>query len=201
MGGEITLQSVIGTGSRFTLTLPRSAEESEFTRVRRGRGDPPFAPSRVAAVDARVAALVLVVEDNEDNLFTLRQILATLSVELQAATSGREAIEYCRRRRPDLILMDMQMPGMSGLQATGAIRALPGGPTIPIIALTAQARQGDRERILAAGCDDYLSKPIEPKVLLAAIQRLLSRRGDNIDGRGRTGTAEEEEHGAHTAGR
>ena len=193
---------MVGTGSRFTLTLPRSLA---VPAVARGDEDATSSDRARAprASDGQPArdTLVLVVEDNEDNLFTMRQILAPLALELHAATSGREAIEYCRRRRPDLILMDMQMPGMSGLQATGAIRALPGGPSIPIIALTAQAMKGDRERILAAGCDDYLSKPIQPKVLLAAIKNLLSRRGDNLDGRGRTGTAEEEEHGAHTAGR
>src|SRR6185295_10086189 len=121
---------------------------------------------------------ILIVEDNEDNLFTLRQILAVLSVELVAASSGREAIDYCRRRLPDLIIMDMQMPGMSGLQATGAIRGLPGGSTIPIIALTAQAMKGDRERILAAGCDEYLAKPIQPRMLLAVIERLLGADQD-----------------------
>jgi len=117
------------------------------------------------------------------------------------ASTGREAIEYCRRRLPDVIIMDMQMPGMSGLQATGAIRALPGGPTIPIVALTAQAMKGDRERILAAGCDEYLPKPIQPKVLLATIKRLLTRRGEAVGGRGEQQPAEEGEHGTHTPGR
>jgi signal transduction histidine kinase/CheY-like chemotaxis protein len=145
-------------------------------------------------------ASILIVEDNEDNLFTLRQILASLSVELVTAASGREAIEYCRRRLPDMIIMDMQMPGMSGLQATGAIRTLPGGPTIPIVALTAQAMKGDRERILAAGCDEYLSKPIQPRVLLDAIKRLLSRRAADAHGDGAQ-PPEEEEHGTHTPGR
>jgi signal transduction histidine kinase/FixJ family two-component response regulator len=144
---------------------------------------------------------ILIVEDNEDNLFTLRQILANLLVDLVTASTGREAIEYCRRRLPDVIIMDMQMPGMSGLQATGAIRALPGGPTIPIIALTAQAMKGDRERILAAGCDEYLPKPIQPKVLLATIKRLLTRRGEAVGGRGEQQPAEEGEHGTHTPGR
>src|SRR5207253_7863505 len=133
-------------------------------------------------------------------LFTLRQMLAPLAVNLVTASSGREAIDYCRRRLPDLITMDMQMPGMSGLQATGAIRMLPGGATIPIIALTAQAMKGDRERILAAGCDEYLSKPIQPKTLLSVVKRLLRRRAD-----GAQDIADrhdnQEEHGTHTSGR
>ena len=138
--------------------------------IARARGGARARPRAAAARDSSI----LIVEDNEDNLFTLRQILGDLLVELVTAASGREAIEYCRRRLPDVIIMDMQMPGMSGLQATGAIRALPGGPTIPIVALTAQAMKGDRERILAAGCDEYLAKPIQPKVLLAVVKRLLA---------------------------
>ena len=221
MGGDIAVESVVGAGSRFTLTLPRSLEvaaseaEVRADHVGRGRGEAARSDALAAARRAGHAAVqprdveapsprgtsILIVEDNEDNLFTLRQILATLSLEMAAVASGREAIEYCRRRVPDLILMDMQMPGMSGLQATGAIRSLPGGPAIPIIALTAQAMKGDRERILAAGCDDYLSKPIQPKVLLAAIKRLLSRSGENMDGRRGAGATEEEEHGANPAGR
>jgi CheY-like chemotaxis protein len=118
------------------------------------------------------------VEDNEDNLFTLRQVLARLPLEIETATTGRQAIEHCRRNLPDLVIMDMQMPGMSGLQATGAIRALPGGDSVPILALTAQAMKGDRERILAAGCDKYLSKPVQPKALVEVVQRLLRRGGD-----------------------
>ena len=65
------------------------------------------------------------------------------------------------------------MPGMTGLQATGAIRALPGGAEIPIVALTAQAMKGDRERILAAGCDEYLAKPVQPNELISVVERLL----------------------------
>jgi CheY-like chemotaxis protein len=69
--------------------------------------------------------------------------------------------------------MDMQLPGMSGLQATGAIRALPGGERVPIIALTAQAMKGDRERILAAGCDEYVAKPVQPNELRTMVGRLV----------------------------
>jgi signal transduction histidine kinase/CheY-like chemotaxis protein len=162
------------------------------TRAAAGAG-PVAAPPRSASI--------LLVEDNEDNLFTLKQILNVLSVELVSASTGREAIEYCRRRRPDLIIMDVQMPGMSGLQATGAIRALPGGAAIPIIALTAQAMKGDRERILAAGCDEYLPKPIQPKALLAVVSRLLSRpQHDDVAAvgpRSSTPNGEKGQHGTH----
>jgi CheY-like chemotaxis protein len=98
--------------------------------------------------------------------------------------------------------MDMQMPGMSGLQATGAIRALPGGSTIPILALTAQAMKGDRERILAAGCDEYLAKPIQPKALVDVVERMLGDRGARDGGArpdlGGPHRTEKGRHGTHT---
>ncbi len=167
MGGEISVESVVGRGSRFSLRLPRATGDL-------AQAAPPVL-SPVAGAGPIAPASVLVVEDNEDNLFTLRQVLARLPLDLSFANSGRQAIEACRRQMPDLVIMDVQMPGMTGLQATGAIRALPGGADVPILALTAQAMKGDRERILAAGCDDYVAKPFQPKELTEAIVRLLRR--------------------------
>jgi CheY-like chemotaxis protein len=166
MGGDISVESVPGKGSRFSLRLARATGDAA-----------PEAPVDRPDVEAGpvLPASVLVVEDNEDNLFTLRQVLARLPLELSFATSGRQAIEACRRQMPDLVIMDVQMPGMTGLQATGAIRSLPGGAHVPILALTAQAMKGDRERILAAGCDDYVAKPFQPRELIDAIARLLRR--------------------------
>jgi len=136
----------------------------------------------------------LIVEDNEDNLFTLRQMLAPFSFDIAAASTGRQAIEYCRRQLPDLVIMDVQMPGMSGLQATGAIRALPGGGDVPIVALTAQAMAGDRERILEAGFDAYLAKPVPPRELRATVTRLLDLHRPQAAGLSPRGDG----HGAHT---
>ncbi len=167
MGGEISVESVVGRGSRFSLRLPRATGDLAHAVP------PTLAPA--AGAGPLAPATVLVVEDNEDNLFTLRQVLARLPLDLSFATSGRLAIEACRRQMPDLVIMDVQMPGMTGLQATGAIRALAGGAEVPILALTAQAMKGDRERILAAGCDDYVAKPFQPKELTEAIVRLLRR--------------------------
>ena len=87
------------------------------------------------------------------------------------------------------------MPGMSGLQATGAIRALPGGADVPILALTAQAMKGDRERILEAGCDAYLPKPVAPRELRATVTNLIESRRD---ARRRSLAERGEPHGAHT---
>jgi signal transduction histidine kinase/CheY-like chemotaxis protein len=181
MGGTITASSVPGSGSRFTLTLPRGAERSEKRNVSR-LSAPPDEPvddiraEAYAAGAGRGLTTVLIVEDNEDNLFTLREMLAPFSFDIAAASTGRQAIEYCRAEMPDLVIMDVQMPGMSGLQATGAIRVLPGGQDVPILALTAQAMSGDRERILSAGVDAYLPKPVPPRELRATVTRLLESR-------------------------
>jgi signal transduction histidine kinase/DNA-binding NarL/FixJ family response regulator len=175
MGGDITVESVLRRGSRFSLTLPRAVEKAaaapRAAQVEPERDLESLPPPPAAALPATV----LVVEDNEDNLFTLRQILARRPLEITTALSGRQAIERCRQQFPDLIIMDVQMPGMTGLQATGAIRALPGGADVPILALTAQAMKGDRERILEAGCDAYLSKPVQPNELISVVDRLLRR--------------------------
>jgi CheY-like chemotaxis protein len=171
MGGDIVVESVLRRGSRFTLTLPRGVGIAAAARPP-VEVEPPAPPPGPAAA---LPATVLVVEDNEDNLFTLRQILARRPLEIMTALSGRQAIERCRQQLPDLIIMDVQMPGMTGLQATGAIRALPGGAEVPIVALTAQAMKGDRERILAAGMDAYLSKPVQPNELVSVVDELLRR--------------------------
>jgi CheY-like chemotaxis protein/signal transduction histidine kinase len=118
-------------------------------------------------------ARVLVVDDNADNLFTIKQVLSALPVVIETAASGYEAIEICRQRRPDLIMMDVELPGISGLDATRAIHELPECKDIPIIALTAEAMKGDRERFLAAQCSDYLPKPIQPLDVVSAVTRAL----------------------------
>jgi CheY-like chemotaxis protein len=181
MGGEISVSSVAGSGSRFTLTLPRAAESSEKRNVSRlsttGADAVDDIRAEAYARGARQApTTVLIVEDNEDNLFTLRQMLAPFAFDIVTASTGRQAIEICRREMPDLVIMDVQMPGMSGLQATGAIRALSGGEKVPVLALTAQAMSGDRERILDAGTDAYLAKPVPPRELRETVARLIAAR-------------------------
>ncbi len=188
MGGDIKVESVVSRGSRFSLTLPRAsgvragrpATDASDASFATAPGQPEAPPSVGSAEAPALPPTVLVVEDNEDNLFTLRQILARRHLEIVTATNGRQAIERCRRQPPpDLVIMDVQMPGMTGLQATGAIRALPGGGDIPIVALTAQAMRGDRERILAAGCNEYVAKPVQPNELISVVDRLLRPAGQD----------------------
>ena len=119
--------------------------------------------------------LILLAEDNENNVRTVGDYLQAKGCRLIVARNGHEVIERARAYQPDLILMDVQMPELDGLEATRQIRLLPGLTNIPIIALTAVAMPGDRERCLAAGVNDYLSKPISMKLLMAAIETQLNQ--------------------------
>jgi CheY-like chemotaxis protein len=121
--------------------------------------------------------LILLAEDNEDSINTFSDYLLAKGYGVVVARGGAEAIQRAREERPDLILMDIQMPGMDGLEATRRLRAdaAQSVATVPIIALTALAMPGDRERCLAAGVNEYLSKPISLRGLVQAIEVQLNR--------------------------
>ena len=116
---------------------------------------------------------ILVVEDNMDNMYLIDFMLSTRGYAVLPAWSGREGVEMAIRERPDLILMDIQLPDMDGLEATRQIRASPVDGSIPIVALTSYALTGDRQRALAAGCSGYIEKPIDPDQFLNQIQNFL----------------------------
>ncbi|MDX2077269.1 MAG: response regulator [bacterium] len=118
-------------------------------------------------------ATILVVEDNEMNLDMLSRRLSKRGHEVLIATDGAQGVEMAQRQKPKLILMDMSLPVMDGWQATRLIKADPSVKHIPIIALTAHAIAGDREKCLAAGCDEYETKPIKFPELLAKIDHFL----------------------------
>jgi PAS domain S-box-containing protein len=117
---------------------------------------------------------ILLAEDNPDNIAMLMEYLQMRGYQVVVAHNGLEALEHARREHPDLILMDIQMPAMDGLEATRRIRAEPGLETMPIIALTALAMPGDRERCLEAGANDYMSKPVRLRKLVQMIEAHLS---------------------------
>lgn len=117
---------------------------------------------------------ILVVEDNEENRDSLRRRLERRGFQVVLAEDGQKAIDTATIEKPDLILMDMNMPTLDGWEATRRIKALPDLAGTPVIALTAHAMTGDRERALAAGCTDYHTKPIEFSQLQSQIESILS---------------------------
>ena len=118
-------------------------------------------------------AKILLVEDNEMNRDMLARRLERRGYQVVIATDGDQGVQRAQAEVPDLILMDMSLPVLDGWEATRQLRAMPTTQAIPIIALTAHAMAGDREKALAAGCDDYDTKPIEFARLLGKIQGLL----------------------------
>jgi two-component system cell cycle response regulator DivK len=117
---------------------------------------------------------VLVVEDNELNMKLFNDLLEAHGYRVVQARNGREAIDQARRELPDLILMDIQLPEISGLQVTQEILNDPELASIPVIAVTAFAMKGDEERIRAGGCRDYISKPISVVSFLDKVKRYLA---------------------------
>src|SRR2546428_12424792 len=119
---------------------------------------------------------ILVVEDNEMNRDMLSRRLQRRGYEVIMALDGSEGIEMATAENPDLILMDMSLPVIDGWEATRRLKSAPGTGSIPIIALTAHAMAGDREKAMEAGCDDYDSKPIELPRLLSKIEAILQKK-------------------------
>lgn len=120
---------------------------------------------------------ILVVEDQEDNRKILRDLLTSRGYEVIEATDGREGVRLTRDHRPDLILMDIQLPGMDGYEATRQIKADDDVKAIPIIVVTSYALSGDSQKAFAAGCDAYIAKPYSPRQMLARIQEFLPEQG------------------------
>ena len=118
---------------------------------------------------------ILLVEDNEDNRDMLSRRLTRKGYAVVLAVDGAQAVDVSRTEQPDLILMDMSLPVLDGWEATRRIKAAPETDAIPIIALTAHAMAGDREKALASGCDDYDTKPIELARLQGKIEALLGK--------------------------
>ena len=119
-------------------------------------------------------ATILIVEDNATNMELSTFLLESADYTVLAATNAEIGLTLARDSHPDLILMDIQLPGMDGLQATALLKADEATRDIPVIALTALAMKGDEERILAAGCDGYIAKPLDYKDFLARIKSRLS---------------------------
>lgn len=116
---------------------------------------------------------ILVIEDNETNMYLIGFILRKNSHEVIEARTGEEGVELAIKDKPDLVLMDIQLPGIDGLEATRRIRKSEADNELPIITLTSYAMTGDREKSLAAGCTGYIEKPINPDTFMSEIEKYL----------------------------
>ncbi len=176
-GGKLALESEPGKGSRFYFTLTLKP------------GPEPAAPAATGSpfpASASLAGLhVLVAEDNRVNRFIVTQFLARWGVRFDTAENGAEAVALAGRNDYDLVLLDLQMPGMSGLEAATRVRSLPGEKyqSLPIIALSASSRGGLEESLAAAGINDFVGKPFQPSELLAKIAAYAGKRPAAGDGR------------------
>jgi signal transduction histidine kinase/ActR/RegA family two-component response regulator len=203
-GGSVKVESEVGKGSRFTVSLPwradegevqgqpgkesrldcvvgynaqswppgvRSRKDQEIGRERdRGTGDP----------QDRGPVTILLAEDSETNINTVSEYLTIKGYQVVVARNGLEAIERARETRPAVIVMDIQMPGMDGLEATRRVRADADLAKIPIIAMTALTMPGDRERCLEAGVNEYVGKPISLKDLVRMIEEHCSKQPEGV---------------------
>ena len=158
-GGDVALESEVGQGSRFIVSLPYHPSQARPNET--GPASPANSKTELTlSPPDEGKAVVLVAEDNETNIIFIRDFLRGSGYLVLEARNGLEAVELAKAKQPDIILMDIQMPDMDGLEATRCIREDNELARTPIIALTALAMKGDRERCLAAGADDYMSKPI-----------------------------------------
>jgi len=175
MGGRIELLSELGQGSTFTVILPLG----ETTATDSGPLSAPMELNELAMAGDRFAGLcVLVAEDHPVNELLMKQLLQRLGCHVRMARDGEQAVAQWEQGGVDLVLMDVQMPGSNGLEATRRIREREiqlGRPHTPIVAVTANAMNGDREACLLAGMDGYTPKPVSPQALIRAMDEALMR--------------------------
>jgi signal transduction histidine kinase/CheY-like chemotaxis protein len=171
MEGRIWAQSRVGLGSCFSFT----ARFKRLHDVRLSSSPVPDVDAVAAARERLAGARILVAEDNEFNQIVIEDLLQRCGATTTVRASGREVLEVLRRERFDVVLMDVQMPEMDGFEATRRLRAIPAFATLPIIAMTANAMAEDRQRCLAAGMDDFETKPIDPDRLYLTLARWVGR--------------------------
>jgi CheY-like chemotaxis protein/HPt (histidine-containing phosphotransfer) domain-containing protein len=184
MGGRIWVESVPGTGSAFTCLIPfQSVAEVPAGHIERA-GEKPVPPSAASDATPHHALDILLTEDNPVNQEFAAGVLTNAGHHVTVASNGLEAIALCGDESFHVVLMDVQMPEMDGLEATRIIRGLePPGTRVPIVAMTAHAMAGDQERCLQAGMDGYITKPLNGEDLLHWVRHYAAglERGNTED--------------------
>ena len=180
MGGDIVAQSRLGEGSQFIFQFPLdfSKEINWVSAESLTQESIVDNPTELKKVVIAGRGRILLAEDSRDSQIVIKYYLQKVGFEVDIANNGKTAIEMVQKKHYDVILMDMQMPEMDGYTATTTLRSM--GCTRPIIALTAHAMRGDREKCQRAGCDDYLTKPVESEILISTLVRFLSSNDSQI---------------------
>ena len=173
MGGEFSVESTLNAGSTFTfyMKLPIAEDFGDSVNIE----ELSDADSENVDMEGRK---ILLAEDNEINQMIVEEFLESTKVLITKAENGQKAVEAISNGSFDLVLMDMQMPVMDGLEATRIIRTLPNGKDIPIVAVTANAQEQDKQKAFASGMNDFLSKPIDPEQLFAMLHKWLGQKGN-----------------------
>ncbi len=167
MGGDITVSSTLGVGTTFTFTLP--VRSTVAMTIADEQSDPVV----IKLAPGQLQRRILVVDDRPENRLLMVKIMAQIGLKVREASDGEEAIALAQEWQPDLIWMDIRMPGLDGYEATRQIRRQKGGQKPIIIAISAQVSQTDHARALAAGCNDYISKPFQEKLLFLKMAEYL----------------------------
>jgi PAS domain S-box-containing protein len=165
--GTLGIESAPGKGTRFTVEVPRNTEGTVISR-------PPAALTPPRGHRPSALRRIVVADDNALNVLPLRSYFTARGVEVFTATNGIEVLEACRKHRPDICFMDVQMPELDGLEATRRLRADPATRALPVIALTALTTPGDRERCLEAGASAFLCKPVRLQEALRMAEELVA---------------------------
>ncbi len=181
LGGQLTMTSEVGKGSVFSLTIPAGVDVTKQPFLDRHNMVSHIEAEEDEVKQAKFSGHILVAEDARTNQVLIKSLLKRFDLQVTIAEDGNEAVQQALTEQYDLIFMDIEMPNMNGYEATKAIRKE--GLKTPIIALTAYAMKGDDEKCFAAGCNDYISKPIEHKKLLQTLSKYLSEGNRDMNQR------------------